>query len=136
MLLREKSFHVNTNSVSGIGFRDRLTDSITAPVTGSWGLPACTASVPKPCTVDDTFESIPIRRSKAGDTMVIKESPDREKAPISNYPIDRNGLFTFDLLHNKETLGMQDEEKFRNDAKECEKLNFYITYPAVIIIGD
>lgn len=40
--------------------RRKLTDSMTAPVAGSCGLPACTARVPKLCTGDDARGGVSI----------------------------------------------------------------------------
>lgn len=37
-----------------------LTDSITAPVTGSWGLPAWTANVPNPWTGEGALGGVSI----------------------------------------------------------------------------
>ena len=42
---------------------EALTGAITAPVTGSSGLPACTASVPKPFTGDAALGGVSIGRS-------------------------------------------------------------------------
>jgi hypothetical protein len=42
----------------------RLIDSITAPVTGSCGLPACTASVPNLCTGDGARGGVSIGTSE------------------------------------------------------------------------
>ena len=39
------------------------TDGITAPVMGSWGLPAWTARVPKPWTGDGALGGVSIGRS-------------------------------------------------------------------------
>ena len=57
----------------GGGSSGVLTDSMTAPVTGSWGLPAWTARVPNLCTGDAALGGVSIGWS-AGDMMQIVSS--------------------------------------------------------------
>ena len=47
-----------------------LTGSMTAPVVGSWGLPAWTAKVPKLCAGEEVLGSVPMGSSVlAGDIV-------------------------------------------------------------------
>lgn len=52
--------YVSHGCVRNAGIVRISTDSMTAPVEGSWGLPACTANVPKLCTGDDARGGVSI----------------------------------------------------------------------------
>ena len=54
-----------------------LTDSITAPVDGSWGAPAWTAKVPKLCTGEGALGGVSIETLvvAAGDMTLLLVKP-------------------------------------------------------------
>ena len=69
----EREIYMNISNIAYPGQKVSkiLTDSMTAPVVGSWGLPAWTARVPKLCTGEGTFGGVRIDRLvMEGDIMV------------------------------------------------------------------